>query len=78
LDGFWRLLVEPAQKWNFCYVVLDTPGARARIVVPSALKMGCAKSPANICAATEMSRDMIDLLLGKTLTCPLSIPLRDL
>jgi hypothetical protein len=45
-DGFWRLLVEPAQKWNFCYVMPDPPGSRVRIVVPSALQMGWAESPA--------------------------------
>ena len=46
-DEFWRLLVEPEQKWNFCYVMPDPPGACTRIVVPSALQMGWAeKSPA--------------------------------
>ena len=50
-DGFWRLLVEPEQKWNFCYVMPDPPGARTRIVVPSALQMDWAESSAYFCAA---------------------------
>ena len=36
-DGIWRLLVEPSQNWNFCYVMPDPFGARTRILVPSAL-----------------------------------------
>ena len=69
-DGFWRLLVEPAQKWNFCYVMPDPPGARTRIVVPSALQMGWAESPAYFCAATETGRDLIDMLLREGVELP--------
>jgi hypothetical protein len=69
-DGFWRLLVEPAQKWNFCYVMPDPPGARVRIVVPSALQMGWAESPAYFCAATETGRDIIDRLLREGVDLP--------
>jgi hypothetical protein len=36
-DGFWRLLVKLAQKWNFCFVMPDPPGTQVQIVVPSAL-----------------------------------------
>jgi hypothetical protein len=25
-DGFWRMLVEEEQKWNFAYVMPDPPG----------------------------------------------------
>jgi hypothetical protein len=70
LDGFWRLLVEPVQKWNFCYVVPDPPGSRVRIVVPSALQMGWAESPAYFCTATETGRDIIDLLLCEEIDLP--------
>jgi hypothetical protein len=69
-DGFWRLLVEPSQKWNFCYVMPDPPGARVRIVVPSALQMGWAESPGYFCAATETGRDIIDLLLREGTELP--------
>lgn len=49
-DGFWCLIVEPA---NFCYIMPDTPDARVRILVPSALQMGWAESPSYFFAATE-------------------------
>jgi hypothetical protein len=39
-DGFWRMIVDEDQKWNFCYVMPDPPGSPIRIVVPSALQMG--------------------------------------
>jgi hypothetical protein len=69
-DGFWRLIVAPEEKWNFCYVMPDAPGARVRIVVPSALQMGWAESPAYFCAATETGRDIIDLLLRERIDLP--------
>jgi hypothetical protein len=68
-DGFWRLIVEPEQKC-FCYVMPDEPGARLRIVVPSALQMGWAESPACFCAATETVQDSIDLLLREKVDLP--------
>jgi hypothetical protein len=69
-DGFWQLLVEPVQKWNFCYVMPDPPGSRVRIVVPSALQMGWAESPAYFCTATDTGRDIIDLLLREEIDLP--------
>jgi hypothetical protein len=69
-DGFWRLLVDPKQKWNFCYVMPDPAGARVWIVVPSALQMGWAESPAYFCTATETGRDIIDLLLREEIELP--------
>jgi hypothetical protein len=69
-DGFWRLIVKPEQKWNFCYVMPDPPGSRIRIVVPSALQMGWAESPGYFCAATETGRDIIDLLLREKVELP--------
>jgi hypothetical protein len=69
-DGFWRLLVEPSQKWNFSYVMPDPPGSRVRIVVPSALQMGWAESPAYFCAATETGRDIIERLLREGVELP--------
>jgi hypothetical protein len=69
-DGFWRLVVKPEQKWNFCYVMPDPPGSRVRIVVPSALQMGWAESPAYFCAATETGRDIVDMLLREKVQLP--------
>jgi hypothetical protein len=62
-DGFWRMLVAEDQQWNFAYVMPDPPGAPIRIVVPSALQMGWAESPAYFCAATETGQDIIQGLV---------------
>jgi hypothetical protein len=53
------MLVEDNAKWNFAYVMPDPPGSPVRLVVPSALQMGWAESPAYFCAATETGRDII-------------------
>jgi hypothetical protein len=62
-DGFWQMLVDKGQKWNFAYLMPDPPGHPTQIVVPLALQMGWAKSPPYFCAATEMGRDIIQTRL---------------
>jgi hypothetical protein len=69
-DGFWRMLVAEDQKWNFAYVMPDPPGHPTRIVVPSALQMGWAESPAYFCAATETGRDIIQGLVAAETPLP--------
>ena len=69
-DGFWRMLVEGESVWNFCYVMPDPPGHPIRIVVPSALQMGWAKSPAYFCAATETARDIIQGVVADRVELP--------
>ena len=74
-DGFWRLIVEPSQICNFCCVMPDPPGARVRIVAPSALQMGWAESPACFCAATETGWDTTEFLLQEKVELPAQHPL---
>jgi hypothetical protein len=62
-DGFWRMIVDREQRWNFCYVMPDPPGNKTRIVIPSALQMGWKESPPYFCAATETGRDLIQWLV---------------
>jgi hypothetical protein len=69
-DGFWRIIVEEAARWNFCYVMPDPPGAPIRIVVPSALQMGWMESPQYFCTATETGRDFIQWLVDQEIDCP--------
>jgi hypothetical protein len=69
-DGFWRMLVAAPAVWNFCYVMPDPPGHPIRIVVPSALQMGWAGSPAYFCAATETARDIIQGLMADRVELP--------
>jgi hypothetical protein len=46
------------------------PGAPIRIVVPSALQMGWAQSPAYFCAATKTARDLIQGLVADKTKLP--------
>jgi hypothetical protein len=58
-DGFWRMLVEDNAKGNFAYIMPDPPGSPVRLVVPLALQMGWAESPAYFCAAAKTGGDII-------------------
>jgi hypothetical protein len=69
-EVFWHLIVEPQQKYNFCYVMPNPPGSRVRIVVPSALQMVWAESPAYFCAATKTGCDIIKLLPQEQVELP--------
>jgi hypothetical protein len=70
-DGFWRMIVQPSQRWNFCYVMPDPPGSPIRIVIPSALQMGWTESPAYFCTATETGRDIIQWLIEAKVELPM-------
>jgi len=63
-DGFWRLDCQEGEEYNFAYVLpqpADTPEDEWLIVVPTSLQMGWIESPGFFCAATETSRDAIDI-----------------
>ena len=68
-DGFWRLIVNDVDAWNFCYIIpRDTSTKHTnmddlQIVVPNCLQMGWCESPAFFCAASETARDIISSLL---------------
>jgi hypothetical protein len=74
-DGFWCMIVEPSQWWNFGYVMPDPPGAPIQIIVLSALEMGWAKSPAYFCTATKTGHDIIQWLVDVKVEPP-HTPLR--
>jgi hypothetical protein len=57
-DGYWRMIVDPDEQWNFAYVLPSRPGEPTRLVIPSALQMGWNESPAYFCATTETARDV--------------------
>jgi hypothetical protein len=69
-DGFWRMIVKPEHRWNFCYVLPQAAGCPMRIVVPHALQMGWQESPAYFCTATETGRDVIQWLVETELPLP--------
>ena len=74
-DGFWRLVVNPADAWNFAYVLPAKNKTQTNIddtilVVPTSLQMGWAESPPYFCAASETARDTIQELLPVSDTLP--------
>ena len=69
-DGFWRMLVEEEDKWNFAYVLPGAPNAPVRLVIPHALQMGWTESPGYFCAATETGRDVMQSLLEAGIALP--------
>jgi hypothetical protein len=62
-DGFWRIMCQEGQEWNFGYVLPNHPGQPVEIVVPAALQMGWALSPFFFCAASETARDVGESLV---------------
>ena len=70
-DGFWRMIVNALDAWNFCYMIPpatpDTPIEDIDIVIPDCLQMGWAESPPFFCAASETARDVIASLVGNAL-----------
>jgi hypothetical protein len=62
-DGFWQMIVNKQDCWNFCYVMPDPPGSPIRLVVPHALQMRWAESPGYFCAAMETRRDLMQALI---------------
>ena len=63
-DGFWRKRVSASDRWNFAYVLPQPPGEPLRLVIPSALQMGWTESPGYFCAATETTRDVVQVLVS--------------
>jgi hypothetical protein len=55
-DGFWRLVVNEKDAWNFCYVLPKLNNEKTSIdetelVVPHSLQMGWCESPPFFCAS---------------------------
>ena len=59
-DGFWRMIVERGEDYNFVFQMPPRPGdTETYYVVPAALQMGWKNSPADFCDATETVRELI-------------------
>lgn len=60
-DGYWRMVVDEDDAWNFAYVLpkLDD-NKETQLVIPDALQMGWSESPPFFCVATETARDIAD------------------
>ena len=59
-DGFWRMIINQIDAWNFCYVLPTQTNSTSIddtiIVVPNSLQMGWSESPPFFCSATETAR----------------------
>ena len=60
-DGYWRMVVDESDAWNFAYVLPPlNPTDEVELVIPDSLQMGWSESPPFFCAATETARDIAE------------------
>ena len=62
-DGFWRLVAEKGEEWNFAYVLPQEKGKPIKLVIPTSLQMGWIESPPYFCTASETARDVAQQLI---------------
>jgi len=66
-DGYWRMVVNERDAWNFAYVLPPLhPTDEPQLVIPDSLQMGWSESPPFFCAATETARDIAATSLSAT------------
>jgi hypothetical protein len=51
--GFWRLIVQEYDSYNFAYVLLQEASKLCRIVIPAVVQIGWVESPSLFCTVTE-------------------------
>ena len=70
-DGYWRMVVNEEDAWNFAYVLPPlSPDDDIELVIPDALQMGWSESPPFFCAATETARDLAETYYANNIPCP--------
>jgi hypothetical protein len=74
-DGFWHLIVQGTDCYNFAYVLPQAAGKPIQIVVPSAVQMGWVESPSLFCTVTESAQDLAQHFVDNNASSPM-IPLR--
>lgn len=76
-DGFWRMIVEAGEEFNFVFQLPLRKGDKVRwYVVPASLQMGWKNSPAFFCTGTEATRELIRRLLALTAATGINAPHR--
>ncbi len=76
-DGFWRLVIQEADCFNFAYVLPQAGGEPIRLAIPAAVQMGWVESPEFFCAATELARDQTQHFVDNGIPLPKD-PVEDL
>ena len=67
-DGYWRMVVNQHDAWNFAYVLPPlNPTDEPELVIPDSIQMGWSESPPFFCAATETARDIAQQQLRKSI-----------
>ncbi len=69
-DGFWRLIVQEADSYNFSYVLPQEAGEPCQIVVPAAVQLGWVESPSHFCMVTETARDITQNCVDNQIALP--------
>jgi hypothetical protein len=75
-DGFWCLVVQEADSYNFAYILLQQDREPIQIVVPSVVQMGWVESPPLFCAVTKLAWDLTQPLVDNRVCLP-AHPLED-
>ena len=58
-DGYWRMVVDKRDSWNFAYILPpEHLTNKPELIIPDALQMGWSESSPFFCAATETARDL--------------------
>ncbi len=69
-DGFWCLIVQEADSYNFAYVLPQEAGEPCRIVVLAVVQMGWVESPSHVCTVTEFTRDLTQHFVDNDISLP--------
>ena len=73
-DGFWRMIVELGQEYNFIFQMPQRPGdSEIFYAIPSSLQMGWMNSPAYFCTGTEATHLLLQCIMALTITTGLPV-----
>jgi hypothetical protein len=76
-EGFWPLVIQDADWFNFAYVLPQTAGDPIRLVIQAVVQMGWVESPRFFCAVTDLARDLTQHLVDNDVFLP-EDPVKDL
>ncbi len=69
-DGFWCLIVQEEDSYNFVYILPQEAGELCRVVVLAAVQIGWVKSPSHFCAVMESARDLTQHFVDNNIPLP--------
>jgi hypothetical protein len=69
-NGFWHLVEQEDECFNFAYVLLQEAGEPIQLVTPAAVQMGWVESPGLFCTVTESARDLTQHFVDNNIPLP--------